>query len=188
MDALLSAFLVCLLCEFGGSTQRLALALAQRFRRDAAILIGILCAALANAALSSIAGRYVAASIGPDARSLLLAVALLSAGVGMIFKGRKPDLLDNWRTNAFTTALLGAFILGFGDSAQFMIFGIVTKMADPAMAVIGGALGTVFACLPVVVLRKAIAGPRVTMALRRTGAVIFITTGAILGLTATKLL
>src|SRR4051812_44996214 len=121
MDALLSTLLACLLCEIGGSGQSLSLALAQRFARNRSVLAGLGFSALANASLSAGAGWYISKLMTTDARSLLLALAILAAGAALLLAVRKPDLLERWRTGPFTTTLLGLFILGFGDAAQFMI-------------------------------------------------------------------
>lgn len=188
MDALLSALLACLLCETGGGSQRLALALARRFDRDAAILAGLGAAALANAVISAGAGWYISGLISTDARSLLLAFAIVSAGAGLLLKVGQPDLLERWRTGPFTTAFLGLLILGFGDAAQFVIVGIAARMADPVPAAIGGALGIVVACTPVIVLRHPMANPRFLTGVRGAAGAIFVIIGAVLGLSAVKLI
>ncbi|AUW56851.1 hypothetical protein C1T17_00935 [Sphingobium sp. SCG-1] len=188
MDALLSTLLACLLCEIGGGSQRLAMALAQRFARNRAILAGVAIAALANAIISAGAGWYISTLLSTDARSLLLAVAIGSAGAGLLLKARQPDLLERWRTGPFTTTLLGISILSFGDAAQFIIVGIAARMADPVPAAVGGCLGIFMACVPVVITRHPLAKTSVLAAVRRITGATFIIIGSVLGLSATGLL
>lgn len=187
MDALLSALLVCLLCEVGGANQQLTLALARRFDRDSPVVAGIACAAFANAAISATSGWFISTMISADARSLFLALSLLFAGAGLMVAAKRPDELSGWRTGAFTTTALGLFILGFADGAQFVILGIATRTGDPIMATIGGGLGVFVACLPVALLRQPVP-PRLSTIVRRVGGGVLLLIGAALGLSAVKLL
>src|SRR3546814_14624595 len=82
MDALLIALLGCLLPETGDKGQLLAHALAERFRRDGAVIAGIVAAALANAALGAAAGAFIAPLLRTDGRPLFLALALVFLAAG----------------------------------------------------------------------------------------------------------
>lgn len=187
MDALLSALLVCLLCEVGGANQQLTLALARRFDRDSPVIAGIACAAFANAAISAASGWFISTMIAADARSLFLALSLLLAGAGILVAAKRPNDLHGWRTGAFTTVVLGLFILGFADGAQFVILGIATRTADPVMTTIGGGLGVFVACLPIALLRQSVP-PRLSMIVRRVGGCVLLLIGTALALSAIKLL
>lgn len=188
MDALLPALLACLLCEIGGGNQMLSLALAERFARDGALIAGISLAAITNAALSAAGGWFISLLIAQDARSLFLALALMLGGAGLLMPIRRPDLLEKWRIGPFLTASLGVFILGFGDSAQFIIMGLSNHTADPIFAAVGGAIGTMIACISVVILRQPILSHRTARWLRRIGGGILLSIGAIMALSAIRLL
>ncbi len=188
MDALLLALLGCLLGEIGDKSQLLVLALATRYNRDGAIIAGIIAAAIANAAISAIAGAWIGPMLGADARLLFLALSILFLGAGLLWRVSPPDALDGWPTGAFLTSALGLFILGFGDGPQFLILGIATRTADPLLAGIGGAIGTIVALVPVVVARGALLAALPLRAIRWTGGAILIVTAACLGLSATGLL
>ena len=171
MDALLTALLGCFLAEIGDKNQLLVLALATRFRRDGAIIAGIMLAASANAAIAAVAGAFLAPMLSADARLLFLALAVLFLGVGLLWRVKAPDPLADWPTGPFLTAALGLFILGFGDGSQFLIVGLATRTAEPVLAAVGGTLGVMAALVPVVLLRERMlpAGPiraiRVSVAL-----------------------
>lgn len=188
MDALLIALLGCLLGEMGDKSQLLVLALATRYDRDGAVIVGIIAAAIANAAISACAGAWIGPMLGADARLLFLALAILFLGVGLLWRVSTPDMLDGWPSGAFLTTALGLFILGFGDGPQFLILGIATRTGDPALAGIGGAIGVIAALVPVVLLRGQLLALLPLRAIRRAGGVVLLVTGAMLALSATSLL
>lgn len=188
MDALLSTLIACLCIEMGDRSQLLTLALAIRYRRDGAVIAGLFAAAFANAALSAAAGWYVSTLIVGNARSLFLALALLFAGVGLLWPVKPPDPLAGWRIGPFLTTALGIFILGFGDGSQFLIAGIAARTADPVMAALGGGIGVFIACLPVVLLRESFFTALPLRIVRRAGAILFLLIGAIMALSAVALL
>src|SRR3546814_543535 len=142
-----------LLAETGDRGQLLAHALAERFRRDGAVIAGIVAAALANAAIGAAAGAFIAPMLGTDGRLLFLALALIFLAAGMFWPTKQPDPLANWRLGPFLTSALGLFILGIGDGAQFLILGIAVRTADPFLAAAGGAIGIIAPPVPVILLR-----------------------------------
>lgn len=187
MDALLIALLGCLLGEIGDKSQLLVLALATRFQQDGAVIAGIVVAAIANAALSATAGAYLGPMLGSDARLLFMALSLLFLGVGLLWPVKAPDPLDGWNIGAFLTTMLGLFILGFGDGPQFLILGIATRTADPALAAIGGAIGIIAASVPVVLLRGQVLAMLPVRAIRLGGGALLLLIGAIMALNALAL-
>jgi Ca2+/H+ antiporter, TMEM165/GDT1 family len=188
MDALLIALLGCLLGEIGDKSQLLVLALATRYDRDGAVIAGIMVAAVANAAISAFAGAWIGPMLGADARLLFLALAILFLGAGLLWRVSPPDTLDGWPTGPFLTTALGLFILGFGDGPQFLILGIATRTADPALAGIGGAIGVIVALVPVVLVRAQLLAVLPLRAIRWTGGAMLLLTGSVMGLSATGLL
>lgn len=188
MDALLFSLIGCLIGTLGDKSQRLVLALANRFERDGLLILGILLASGANAALAAAGGALIGPMLAANARLLFLALALLFMGVGMLWRGGAPDPLVNWRVGAFLTTLLGLFILQFGDSQQFLILGLATRTGDPVLAGIGGAAGTAIGLVPVVIGREAFVHALPFALVRRGlgGALLLI--GAACALTALSLL
>lgn len=187
MDALLIALLGCLLGEVGDKSQLLVLALAARYQRDGAIIAGIITAAVANAAISAAAGAWIGPMMGSDARLLFMALSILFLGAGLLWRVGPPDTLDGWPTGAFLTTALGLFILGFGDGPQFLILGIATRTADPALAGIGGAIGVIVALAPVVLLRQQLLAMLPIRAIRWGSGALMLLAGAIMALSATGL-
>lgn len=171
MDTLLLALLACVLGETGGRMQRLAGLLDARFGRPAALLLGAACAAAALAALAAAAGAYLLPMLSPEARLLFLALALLTGGATMLWRSRAPDSLSGWRIGPFLTAFLGLLILGFGDSAMFLLVALAAARAEPLWAGVGGAIGLwVGIALAVLLPASLMAGPRWLLLQRATGA------------------
>lgn len=185
MDALLLALLGCIAVEMGDKGQQLALALTERYRgREGALLAGALIAAFANAALSAAAGWYLSTLMAANARSLFLALALVFSGFGLLFLAKRPDLLQNWRVGPLLTAMLGLFILGFGDGAQFLLVGIATRTGDPILTGIGGGIGIALASIAVIMLRSPVLPPRALRTVRILSALLFLLVGVIIALNA----
>lgn len=188
MDALLVTFFACLLCETGGGLQMLAIALARRYARAGLLISGLVAAGIANAALAAWGGAFLASLMAPDARSLFLAIAVLMGGAGLLLPVKQPDSLDRWSVGAVPTAFLGLFILGFGNGAQFIVMGMTVQTGDPSWAAIGGALGTIVACTPVILLRDQPFSSTVIRYVRRVGGFVLLLVGALIGLSAIRLL
>lgn len=129
MDALVPAFVAAALAEFGGA----APAVEKGGTRPVWILL--LTALIAGIAAAS--GWYVSSELTPEARTLMLGLALVCAGA---FPGEaKPG----W-TGVFGTARA---LLGGG--APFLIFAIALRATTPAFAAVGGAMGMLAAIVAV---------------------------------------
>ncbi len=146
MEALLPALLACLVVEAGDRAALLSRALSERYAGSRQVALGAACAALGNASVGAAATVMLQPMMGSGARSLFLALALLFAGVGLLFPVKMPDSLAGWRIGAFATASLGLFILGFGDAAQFLIAALGLWSGDPAFSAAGGAAGIFVGC------------------------------------------
>lgn len=188
MEALLSALLAAALAELGDKTQWLALALALRFRdQGGAVLAGIALAATVNAAIASAAGIAVSTMLTREATTLMLAFALVSAGVTMMLKARPAPGLEGWRIGAFLTSFAAFGIAELGDKTQFLTFAIATRTGMPVLTAAGTAAG-VFAMSAL-----AVAGGRTALdalplgVLRRVGAALFLLLGAIAAVNALQL-
>ncbi len=138
MDPLVPAFVAVLLAGVGDRPALLAAILADRHGRGATIA-GIVAQAI-GFALAAVAGMLVAPHLTPNARNLLLALALLSAGGSALFAAKIKDRLDHWRLPAWLTGLLGMAILAFGDRGQFLVFALVARTPDPVAGTIGATL------------------------------------------------
>lgn len=188
MDALLPAFLAAALAEIGDKTQLLAALLAVRFRNSAAVLGGIAVAALANSVIAAEAGALVAGHIPFRATTLMLAVALVSAGAGALFRQKQPNVGIYERMGPFAASAIAFFILEFGDKTQFLTFAIAARAQAPLLTAAGAAAGVVAASALAVGLGDGLA-KLVPLAGVRTGiGILFLAVGAMVAAGALRLL
>ena len=152
MDALVAAFIAALLLGVGDRTSWLAAILSDRYSRQGAVLLGALVAFAAGNALAAFGGWLAAPILTPNARSLMLAVACLFAGVGGLLAVKRPNALERWRGGALFTSTLGLVILAFGESDQIVTAALAARSPIPAMAAIGATLGGLVAIAPAIAL------------------------------------
>lgn len=188
MDALVPAFVAALLAGIGDRPAWLAAILADRYGRPLSVVFAF---AIAHAAVSAIAAAgavAVAPVMTPNAKALLLALALIFAAAGAVWKIKAPDRLERWRMGAFATTLLGGFILVFGDRTAFLTFGIAARSPTPFMAAAGAATGSIVVAFVAVACGEA---TWLRLPLRRisaaAGGILFIV-GALMALSALRIL
>jgi putative Ca2+/H+ antiporter (TMEM165/GDT1 family) len=141
MEALVPAFVAALLCQATDRSAWLSAILADRYRRPLLIaLLAVLANALGNG-VAAFAALWIAPALTPEARSLLLALALAMAGIDGIWPLRKLDRLDGWRLGPIFTPLAGLLMLVAGDRTQFFTLALAVRGASPWMAAIGAVAG-----------------------------------------------
>ena len=152
MDALFLSFIAAGLAEWGDKTQLLVVALAIRYRRPGAILAGVALAALANGLIAAFGGTLVHDMITLRAVSLLVALALLFAGVAGLLRKKMPEASFPGMRSAFLASALGFFIFEFGDKTQFLTFAIAAQYDALALAAAGATAGVLVAAAPAALL------------------------------------
>lgn len=154
MEAIVPAFLLALLTQIGDRPALLAAVLADRHAAPLRIALG---AGLGHAVVSGVAaggGALVAPMLTPEARALLLAFALVSAGLSGFWPIRTPDKRERWRIGGFTTALVATTALSLGERGPFLTFAIAAG-GMPWLAAIGATLGASAAAFVAAVLGEA---------------------------------
>lgn len=142
MDALVPAFIAALIAQFSDAGPRLAAILADRYGARWKVVVGFMLAHAAGFAIAAAGAGLIAPMLNPDARALFVALALLFAACGMLWREPKLDRLEGWRIGALATSLLGAFILAFGDRTQFLAFALSVRTSSPGFAAFGALAGT----------------------------------------------
>ncbi len=136
MEAIVPAFLLALFAQACDRPAMLTAILADRYRRPLAVALAAFLAHLAGNAFAAAAGAAVAPMMTPNARALLLALALVFGA----FAGTKPpSRLEGWRLGAFATALLGTLLLALGDRTLFFTFALAAR-GEPAFAAAGASM------------------------------------------------
>lgn len=184
----MAALVLGALTQASDKTPWLAAMLADRFRAPGLVILAAALALAINYSVGVVAGLAIAALLTPEAKLLLLALALLLAGAGTAVRDKAPDALRGWRTGAFTTSFAGLGILAFGDRMQFIAAALAARSPLPWAAAAGATLGAL-----TVTSYAAIAGERGWRALplraMRIGApAVLIVSGLWCGLQALRLL
>jgi putative Ca2+/H+ antiporter (TMEM165/GDT1 family) len=152
LEALLTTFVAAALAEWGDKTQLLVIALAARYGKAVPILLGVAVAALANSLIAAAGGILVNGYIVLRAISLLIAVALIFAGVAGLIGGKAPEAGSGWGRGPFLAAAGGFFILEFGDKTQFLTFALAARFDTLPLAAAGATAGILVSCAPAAVL------------------------------------
>jgi putative Ca2+/H+ antiporter (TMEM165/GDT1 family) len=143
MESLVPALVAALCAGIGDRPAWLAAILGDRYRASAAVFAGFVLALGGAAAVAALSATLILGILTPNARLLMLALALIFAGVGCLMRTRAPDRLEGWRLGAFLTTMLGGFVLALGDRTAFLVFGLAAWGASPWLAAAGAAIGGV---------------------------------------------
>ena len=184
----MAALVLGALTQLGDRTPWLAATLADRYRSTGTLLVAAALALAINNAVGTIGGVFVARLLAPNAKLLLLALALVLAGVTVQLGKKGPDRLAGWKLGAFGTSVLGLAILAFGDRMQFVTAALAARSPLPWAAPVGATLGALAVCAPAIVLGEAkwLALPLKPVRVA-SGAVLTIA-GVVLGLSALRLI
>jgi putative Ca2+/H+ antiporter (TMEM165/GDT1 family) len=187
MEALLPAFIAAALGEWGDKTQLLLVALAARYGQPGRLLIGVAVAAFAASLLASFGGTLINGTVTLRALSLLVAVALLFAGVAAFIRAKTPDYAATLQGGAVAAAAVGFFLAEFGDRTQFVTFAIAARYDSMLLPAIGATLGIVAASVPAAVLGPELGKLLPVRAIRFAGGGLFLLFGLVVGLNALRL-
>ena len=188
MEALLTTFIAAGLAEFGDKTQLLAIALGARYRRPFPVLLGVAVGALANTLIAAAGGTFVSGMITLRAISLLVAVAILFAGVAAFIPQKtESDMGTGWKTNALITTAVCFFLLEFGDKTQFFTFALGAQYSSVALAAAGATAGVVLANVPGVILGERAAAVLPLRRMRVGIGILFLIVGTVIAVNALRL-
>lgn len=141
MESLVPAFVAALILQGSDRSPWLAATLADRYGRPLTVALAVLLALGVGNGIAALGGALVAPLLTPNARQLLLALALLFGAIGMLARFKLPDDLAAWRLGAFLTPLFGVFLVAAGDATQFLTFALAAYGGSPWLAATGAVLG-----------------------------------------------
>jgi len=183
----MAAVVAAALAQIGDRPAWLAAILADRYRAPFTIVFAATLGLLGAGALAATAGALLAPKLTPDAKLLMLALALLFQGAGGFTRVKMPDRLEGWRLGAAVTGALGLFILAFGDGVQFIVMTLAERSPLPWLAAAGATLGSMAVIAPAALL-----GEKRWTALplrpgRMAASLVLLVAGAVIALTALQL-
>lgn len=184
----MAALVAAAAAQVGDRTAWLAAILGDRWRRPGLV---IACAALALLVAGGIAaagGALLAPMIAPNAKLLLLALALLLQGAGGFLPAKMPDRLEGWRIGTAATSVLGILILAFGDGVQFIVAALAARSPVPALSAVGATLGSLAVIAPAALLGEAAWLRLPLKGARMAISAIFVLIAAVLALSALGLI
>ena len=184
----MAALVLGALTQSGDKTPWLAAILADRYRTPGLVLLAAAVALGVNNVIGTIGGLLLATLLATNAKLLLLAVALLFAGVTIPLRDRSPDRLEGWRLGALATSGLGLTILAFGDRMQFVTAALAVRSPVPWLAPVGATIGALAVCTPAILLGEARWLALPLKPIRIASGVILTGTAIVLGLSALRLI
>jgi putative Ca2+/H+ antiporter (TMEM165/GDT1 family) len=188
MDGLVTTFLAALLAEFGDKTQLLVAALAVRYGRPGPVLLGVAVAALANSLVAALGGVFIHDFITLRATSLLVALALVFAGVGGLIGGKAPEIGDTSGRSPFLVAAASFFVLELGDKTQFLTGALAARFDTLVLAAAGATAGVIAANVPAALLADRWAALFPMKPVRIAIAALFLVAGFIVAINAWRLI
>ena len=187
MDALLTSFVAAALGEWGDKTQLLVIALAVRYRRPLPILAGVFVAALANSLIAAFGGILVHDMTPLRAISLLVALALVFAGIAGLIRPKPYESGGTSNAGPFLVAAASFFVLEFGDKTQFLTFALAARFDAFALAAAGATAGIMAASVPAALLGDGLAKAVPLKGIRIALGALFLAIGLFVGIGALRL-
>jgi Ca2+/H+ antiporter, TMEM165/GDT1 family len=138
---IVASFVLVALSELGDKTQLLAFSLAARYRRPGAVMAGILVATLANHALASTAGAWVAALIPPRVLGVALGLAFIGFGLWTLHPDSLAPSTQPSRFGPFLTTTVSFFLAEMGDKTQLATAALAARFGTPLLVTLGTTAG-----------------------------------------------
>ncbi|WP_445191065.1 TMEM165/GDT1 family protein [Sphingomonas sp. Tas61C01] len=152
MDALMAALVAAAGAQVGDRTAWLAAILADRCRSPLLVAAIAAFAVAIAATAATAAGILLVPRLTPEAKQLLLALALIAQGGGAVFRTKPPGRLHGWRLGTVATSFVGLLALAIGGGVPFIVLAIAARSAVPWLAPVGAVIGSLAVILPAATL------------------------------------
>lgn len=140
MPALFLALLTSSLAMLGGRSARLVARMAQALGGSAGLLFAGWLGAMASSALAAWMGAVLAPRMPPAGKAMFVALALALAAIELVITRERPPPAEPTRSlGAIALVLFAAQVT---DAARFLVLALALATGAPAMAGVGGALGS----------------------------------------------
>jgi len=139
MPPLFLAFVAVLLGTIGSRDQMIVAHVSGASRRGVGVLVAACVSAGLSAMAMALAGKAISGLLPDEAKTMLVAIALLFAAAEFVWPTRHARPEEPTRSLAAIVIVLVA--KQCGDGARFLVFAIAAATGAPVLAGIGGALG-----------------------------------------------
>jgi putative Ca2+/H+ antiporter (TMEM165/GDT1 family) len=150
MDALMGALVAALLAQASDRPAWMAARIADQFSRRGAVIVGVALALGISNALGAAGGALIAPMMTPNARALLLGLALLSAGASACWPPKPLPQSGGATLGASATAFILLLATSLGDRTQFLTAAIAVRSDLPVYSAIGATLGGLAIHIPAI--------------------------------------
>jgi Ca2+/H+ antiporter, TMEM165/GDT1 family len=155
MEAFLVSMTSVALGELGDKTQLLALVLATRLRRPAAVIAGAFVATLANHLIACWVGQWAATLLSPAVLRWVLGVSFLGVALWALI----PDRMDSGVATrgaygVFVLTAVTFFLAEMGDKTQIAALALAAKYSSLVQVVAGTTLGMMIVNIPTVIFAE----------------------------------
>lgn len=176
-----------LMASLGGRDQMLVAQLSGRFGGSLPLLAAGWFAAMLTCGLAAFVGIELAPLLPGDGKRMLVALALVLAGIEMVWRwARRPPPREPTRS-FFATAIV-LVSRQVGDAPRFLVFALAIATVSPELAAAGGVVGSGVALTLGWAMGEQLIGHRAFRALRLVVAGILLLVGIVTGLTARGLI
>ena len=180
MEAFAISTAVVAVAEMGDKTQLLSFLLAAKLRRRTPIILGILCATLANHFLAGYLGVWLASLMSPQTLRWVVALAFFAFGAWALKADKFEDNPNLRGAGVFLVTLIAFFLVEMGDKTQLATIALAARYDSLVEVVLGTTLGMMLANVPAVLIGEALSH-RINMKMMRSVAAVLF---AILGILA----
>ncbi len=189
MDAFMLILVATLAGQTGGRLSLLAAQLVDRSGKTVAVLAGLILAQAVLAAGAIRIGILLAPEFTPETHGLLLAIALVVTGIGMM--GRIPQPANPYgqpRLGAFGGAVIFGGAILFADSGLLVVAAAAARSPLSWAALPGAVIGLSGAMLPAMLMGERAWRRLPLHALRPALGAIMVLTGVVIGLSVKELI
>jgi Ca2+/H+ antiporter, TMEM165/GDT1 family len=178
MEAFLVSITSVALGELGDKTQLLALVLATRLRRPAAVIAGAFVATLANHLVTCWVGQWAATLLNPVVLRWVLGVSFLGVALWALI----PDRLDTGVATrgaygVFALTVVTFFLAEMGDKTQIAALALAAKYTSLWQVVAGTTLGMMIVNVPTVIFAERLTRRIPLRAVRAVAAAVYAALG-----------
>lgn len=139
MPSFFLAFIAVLATSIGSRDQLLVAQLSRRLGRSNGLLMTGWLVAIVTACIMAWAGQAAAQILPGEGKTMLVAIAMVLAGVELAWPNRIKAVKEPTRSLGAIALVL--FSRQLGDAGRFLTFAIAAATGAPVLAGIGGALG-----------------------------------------------